>query len=217
MTRKIEQVVGLKAEIMPVVAQSLDARIRTLESFKEELKVMPTDQLVAGYLKVRDFDTRLKQLKDAVRAELVDPERGRIFVDETVEVDERGHRYLMGSDGNELLAQKRVSLVLNVEKAEEVLKSKNLLEAAQDQILTVPNSEEAFDVLRDVLEVLVKQGRQDLIDRLDEVFAIETKINPKKIEALVALEQLDTKDVAKMYDEKVTYALTASNRQREVK
>ena len=100
-----------------------------------------------------------------------------------------------------------------MEKAEEVLKSKNLLEAAQDQILTVPNSEEAFDVLRDVLEVLVKQGRQDLIDRLDEVFAIETKINPKKIEALVALEQLDTKDVAKMYDEKVTYALTASNRQ----
>ena len=124
MNRKTEQVVEPKVETMPVVAQALDSRIKTLESFKEELKVMPTDQLVAGYLKVRDFDTRLKQLKDAVRAELVDPERGRIFVDETVEEDERGHRYLMGSDGNELLAQKRVSFVLNEEKAEEVLKSK---------------------------------------------------------------------------------------------
>ncbi len=213
MNRKTEQVVEPKVATMPVVAQALDSRIKTLENFKEELKVMPTDQMVEGYLKVRDFDTRLKQLKDAVRAEIVDPKRGRIFVDETVEEDERGHRYLMGSNGNELLAQKRVSFVLNVEKAEEVLKSKNLLEATQDKILTVPNSEEAFDVLQDVLEVLAEQGRKDLIDQLNEAFVVETKINPKKIEALVALEQLDTKDVAKMYDEKVTYALTASNRQ----
>lgn len=197
-----------------VVARSLEGRIQTLEQFKKQLKVMPTDQLVDGYLKVKDYDTRLKKLKEAVRGEIVDPKRGRIFVDESVSVDEKGHRYLAGSSGEELMAQKRMSFVLQEEKAKDLLLEKGLLADATDVVLNVVTHAKAVDVLARIACTLKSHGYGELVKELGTAFVTSSKVNESKVEALVALGKLTIADVGAMFAEKVTYALYESKRDK---
>lgn len=208
-----------------VVVQKTDKNIKTLEDLKAELRSVETPKLVSGYLMVKDFATRVKKVSDAVREVLLfdSPESaenkvfdGRFFLD-GVDVDEKGHRYLNGEDGLQLKAEKRVSLKLNDERATEILKDRNLYDAATDKQVVGVNTE-VLEKLKKLKEDLNAVGMGDFADRVDmilEDFEVVRTLNEKKIEALVALEALTSDDVELMYDTDVTYALKEQKKKRK--
>lgn len=208
-----------------VVIQKTDKSIKTLEDLKAELRLVETPKLVSGYLMVKDFATRVKKVSDAVREVLLfdSPESaenkvfdGRFFLPD-VDVDEKGHRYLNGEDGKQLKAEKRVSLKLNDERATEILKDRNLYDAATDKQVVGVNTE-VLEKLEKLKEDLNAVGMSDFADRVDMIlkdFEIVRTLNEKKIEALVALEALTSDDVELMYDTDVTYALKEQKKKRK--
>lgn len=207
------------------VIQKTDKSIKTLEDLKAELRLVETPKLVSGYLMVKDFATRVKKVSDAVREVLLfdSPESaenkvfdGRFFLPD-VDVDEKGHRYLNGEDGKQLKAEKRVSLKLNDERATEILKDRNLYDAATDKQVVGVNTE-VLEKLEKLKEDLNAVGMSDFADRVDMIlkdFEIVRTLNEKKIEALVALEALTSDDVELMYDTDVTYALKEQKKKRK--
>lgn len=211
-------------DLVKVVTQT-EKSIKTLEDLKAELRLVETPKLVSGYLMVKDFATRVKKVSDAVREVLLfdSPESaedkvfdGRFFLDD-VDVDEKGHRYLNGEDGKQLKAEKRVSLKFNDERATEILKDRNLYDAATDKQVVGVNTE-VLEKLEKLKEDLNAVGMGDFADRVDmilEDFEIVETLSEKKIEALVALEALSPEEVDLMYDTDVTYALKEQKNKRK--
>lgn len=191
--------------------------IEDLNALKKELSEVDTPELVTGFLKVKDYSTKVNSFVDAVKKELVDnkTQEGRVYASD-VEIDEKGHRYLYGSDGSILQAQRRVSSKFNSESAMKYLEEKGMVAQATDEQVVCNDPNTVVQVLRD--KVLARLYTLDCpepqadaliqyVNRALDCFSTKLVVNEGKMTALVTLGMIDEEDLDQFVDIKETYAL----------
>lgn len=194
------------------VVKSTGNNIDTLSELKEALATVPTEDLVSGFLLAKDYSKKVNSFVDAVKKELVDNKTltGRIFNDDIVEIDEKGNRFLDGVDGSRLKAEKRVYSKLNVEKVKAKLTPEQYTRASDVEVVC-HNPAEVKGILELVLARLTDgmdgNDTVELIQKaLDSFESIEI-LNEKKLEALIALGEIDDGIVEEVMDTTIQYAL----------
>jgi len=183
-----------------------------LEALVEHIPTMPTPDLVTGFRLANTFVKRIETFTDAAKKELVDNAtmKGR-FLSEG-RADEKGHLYLAGVEGDALKAEKRVYAKFNAEKAEELLKEKDLLALGSEQRVTCTDPAKVLELIDTVYKKLFhtldskKVVEQDLAE-MKALFEVTQVVTEARVEALVALEKIETSDVAKVMDVGIQYAV----------
>ena len=197
------------------VVKSTGTDIDTLAELKDALATVPTEELVSGFLLAKDYSTKVNSFVNAVKKEFVDNKTltGRIFNDDTVEIDEKGSRFFDGVAGDRLKAEKRVYSKLNEEKVKAKLTQEQYTRASDVEVVC-HNPEEVKGILEFVLTCLTDGVGE--IDTVDLPFVIQTALdsfesievlNEKKLEALIALGEVDESIVEEVMDTTIQYAL----------
>lgn len=206
--------------------------IDLLKRLKEELTFLETPNLVSGYMLVKDYSKKVEDFTKDVRSELlfgagVDAKdfNGRFFSDLS-EVDKKGHRYLYGTSGECLKAQRRLTHKLNEHRATQLLKDKGLYQDVLDK-REVKVDKDIIDELNQLKDLLsratdkyaVESVPEELKKALEKVNDIigkidyKEKINKDYINDLEKLGLISTKEKGEMFDIKESYALiTNTNR-----
>lgn len=197
------------------VVKNTGNNIDTLAELKEALATVPTEDLVSGFLLAKDYSKKVNSFVDAVKKELVDNKTltGRIFTDDTVEIDEKGNRFLDGVAGDRLKAEKRVYSKLNVEKVKAKLTPEQYTRASDIEVVC-HNPAEVKGILELVLAYLT--DGMDGIDTVDLLSIIQKALdnfesrevlNEQKLEALIVLGEIDESIVEEVMDTTIQYAL----------
>ena len=197
------------------VVKSTGTDIDTLAELKDALATVPTEELVSGFLLAKDYSTKVNSFVNAVKKEFVDNKTltGRIFNDDTVEIDEKGSRFFDGVAGDRLKAEKRVYSKLNEEKVKAKLTQEQYTRASDVEVVC-HNPAEVKGILEFVLTCLTDGVGE--IDTVDLPFVIQTALdsfesievlNEKKLEALIALGEVDESIVEEVMDTTIQYAL----------
>lgn len=208
------------------VVKDTGGSLSLLNDLRKELKEIPTPKLVTGYLMAKDYSNMVKKFVEAVREELLFETKesaeekcydGRFF-DDGVEVDEKGHRWITGEDGKVLKAEKRVSNLLDEEKAEEYLKRERVWEQATNESVVVIDDTVVSDLMQLRLQIVNgDESSWKYLAKLDEAIGkleVRRKIDEKKVEALVVLGQISMDVLEQFYEESVVYALKAGPKKK---
>lgn len=215
------ELVAVASETLIESTEKAAADVDDLERWIAELPDLPTEELVSGFVSADAFVKKVGKFTDAVKKELVTnakgdmPASGRFL--EEAEVDEKGHRYLEGANGERLQAQKRVSTRFDPERAEAVLKDYDLWEYGTDEVESVASLDEVkqtMDELNKAIDALIADGADEEfmgeMRRLVETLVkTERQVSEEKIESLVVLEELPPDTVELLMDTTVTYAVIA--------
>jgi hypothetical protein len=206
---------------LPMIANKLHYDVLFLEEFKTKLPSVPTEDLVDGYVEVKDLGKRIDYITQLLRGELLTSR----FFDDSVKPDEKGHRYLSGFN-RELKAEKRVMKPkIDQEKAREFFEKKGLLhkvsdinvslstEDIQDLLVATSMIDTKPTILAKLLKVKVhsidiEQASEilhRLVDKIHQKGVVT--INEDKVSALVALEEITLDEIEHLFEYNETYAL----------
>lgn len=188
--------------------------VDALEKLISSVPDIPTAELVTGFRMANTYSKRIEKFVNAVKKELVNnaDQTGR-FLEEGVEVDEKGHRYLRGVDNDELKAEKRVYTKFNAEKATELLEKKGLMELGSEENLICSNLNQLYDLLVS-LEDQVDLPALATVEAMKDLFTVERTVTEARVEALVALGKIDTEEVKDLMDVTIQYAIKDSKRKK---
>lgn len=186
--------------------------IDSLEKLIDSIPEVATQDLVTGFRLANGYSKKIETFVDAVKKELVNnaTQTGRFIAEGTP--DEKGHLYLAGVDGDELKAEKRVYAKFNAEKAEELLKEKDLLAVGSEQRVTCTDPAKVLELIDTVYKKLFhtldskKVVEQDLAE-MKALFEVTQVVTEARVEALVALEKIETSEVEKVMDVGIQYAV----------
>ena len=201
------------------VGNKVAFHIDILCNVKEKLPALPKEDIVDGYITIKDMSKKIDKITALVRDEVLTNR-----LEDFDEKDEKGHRYFNGSEFD-LKVEKRVSTKLNQIKARAFFEEKGLMHKVSDVQVSL-STEEVQNLLRaagmldtkpSILASIfgVKAQSTDVEKAaiyLDKtVQSISQKgvvtINEDKISALISLEELSIDDIAHLYESSVTYAL----------
>jgi len=181
--------------------------MKTIEDVKKELKEVPTRELVAGFIKVKDFHKKVKSFTEAVRDEIKD---SRMFNDENSRIDSKGHGYLEFPEGT-LKSERRVSAKLNEERAKKFLKENGILGVLESEYVLKMGSEDVkiFGAIVHALRRLddVPTELIDWVEDLRDSIEVTERVNEEKLEATYTLGEIEEMEFLDLYDLKETYAL----------
>lgn len=180
--------------------------IDSLEKLIGSLPEVATQDLVTGFRLANGYSKKIETFVDAVKKELVNnaTQTGRFIAEGTP--DEKGHLYLAGVEGDELKAEKRVYAKFNAEKAEELLKEKELFELGSEERVTCKDPEMVHRLLVSLVDQVDLPILVTIEAMLDQ-FEVTRVATEARVEALVALEKIETSDVAKVMDVGIQYAV----------
>ncbi len=180
--------------------------IDSLEKLISSLPEVATQDLVTGFRLANGYSKKIETFVDAVKKELVNnaTQTGRFIAEGTP--DEKGHLYLAGVDGDELKAEKRVYAKFNADKATELLKEKELFELGSEERVTCKDPETVHRLLVSLVDQVDLPILVTIEAMLDQ-FEVTRVATEARVEALVALEKIETSDVAKVMDVGIQYAV----------
>ena len=205
---------------LTLASDNLAHNVAVLDKIKEKLPALPKEDIVDGYITIKDMSKKIDKITSLVRDEVLTNR-----FDDCDEKDQKGNRYFNGS-GFTLKVEKRVSKPkLNQEKARAFFEEKGILHKVSDVEVSL-STEEVQNLLRaagmldtkpSILANIfgVKSQATDiekaviLLDRT--IQSINQKgnvfINEDKVSALVSLEELQIEEIEHLYETSVTYAL----------
>jgi len=205
--------------LMSASASTVVERADMLATVLDQLPALPTEDLVSGFVQVERASKMLSTFTDAVKKELVTnakkdvPASGRFFA-EDAEVDEKGHRYLIGANGERLQAQKRVSTSFDVEKAAALLRELGLWEQGTEKVEHVAPIEEVKQTHDELLRLVDESATFDCAESHREFERLVGSLihvaqgpSETKVEALVTLGLLPVARVNELMTTTITYAV----------
>lgn len=191
-----------------------------LEKMIKNIPDVATPDLVTGFRLANGYSKKIEKFVGAVKKELVSnaDQTGR-FLEEGVEEDEKGHRYLSGVDNDELKAEKRVFAKFDAEKAVELLEKKDLMGLGCEEQVTCTDPAKALGLVNKIYDKLFhtveskKVVEQDM-EELKTLFEVKLVATEARVEALVALGKIPTEDVEDLMKVSIQYAVKDSKRKK---
>ena len=194
--------------------------VDALEKLISSVPDIPTAELVTGFRMANTYSKRIEKFVNAVKKELVNnaDQTGR-FLEEGVEVDEKGHRYLRGVDNDELKAEKRVFAKFDAEKAVELLEKKDLMGLGCEEQVTCTDPAKAMELVNKIYDKLFHTVESQMaveqdMEELKTLFEVKLVATEARVEALVALGKIPTEDVEDLMKVSIQYAVKDSKRKK---
>lgn len=180
--------------------------IDSLEKLISSLPEVATQDLVTGFRMANGYSKKIETFVDAVKKELINnaTQTGRFIAEGTP--DEKGHLYLAGVEGDELKAEKRVYAKFNADKATKLLKEKDLFELGSEEKVTCKDPalvRRLLVSLEDQVDLPILATIEAMLDQ----FEVNRVVTEAKVEALVALEKIETSEVEQVMDVSIQYAV----------
>ena len=167
---------------------------------------VPTEELVTAFRLANGYSKKVEKFVDAVKKELIDnkEQTGR-FLKEGIP-DEKGHLYLSGVEDDELKAEKRVYTKFDSEKAMKLLEKKGLVQLGSEQVVSCDDSKQAYELLEE-LESQVDLTALVTVRMIKDLFNVTRVATEERVEALVALGQIELDEVKDLMNTSIQYAV----------
>lgn len=211
------------------VGHQIGFQVAVLEDIKERLPTLPKEDLVDGFISMKDTGKKIDKVIGLVRDEIMSAR-----IDDFDEKDEKGNLYFSGNKHNLKLEYRVMKPVLDQEKAFEFFKEKGMLNKVVDVSVTLSNEQiedllyvtRSFSSTPNKLYSLLNIESTESVKEMKSVLSnlvktIEKKsvvtVNVDKVNALVALEEISIEDIEHLFTTNTTYAFKEKKEKKSKK